>query len=83
MRDLIDALRQHGWEFEGTRLCAPGRTMWLETTAAWPKSLEGFLADMRSRWQRVVATRESVTGEDFDVALADVESAIKAAESLA
>ena len=82
MRDLLDALRQRGWELEGTTLYAPGRTMWLETTVAWPKSAERFLADMKNRRQRVIATRESVTPDEFDVALADVESAIKAAEAV-
>jgi hypothetical protein len=57
--------------------------MWLETTVAWPKSVETFLADMNSRRQRVLAAREGVTADEFNVALADVESAIRAAESLA
>jgi hypothetical protein len=38
---------------------------------------------MKSRRQRVIATRQSVSADEFDVALADVESAIKAVEALA
>lgn len=82
MQGLLDALRQLGWELEGTTLRAPGQTIWLDTTQAWPRSVEDFLADMRSRRQRVLATRESITAGEFELALADVESAIKAAEGL-
>jgi hypothetical protein len=82
MEALFKALREHGWQEDGTTICAPGKTMWLETGANWPASVEAFLADMESRKKRVLAMRESVTPDEFDTALADVESALKAAEGL-
>lgn len=80
MHNLFKALREHGWQEEGTTLYAPGRTMWLETTANWPTSIETFLADMKSRRQRVLTMHATVTPGEFEAALADVESAIKVAE---
>ena len=79
MRDLFKALRDRGWQDEGTTLYAPGKTMWLETNAS-SKTAEMFLADMRSRRERLLRIRDLMPHDEFELALADVESAIKAAE---
>jgi len=82
MGDLFKVLRDHGWRDEGTTLYAPGRTMWLETTAS-SKTAEMFLADMRSRRERLLRIADMMPPDEFELALADVESAISAAESVA
>lgn len=82
MEELFNALRARGWQEEGTTLHAPHRTMWLETTATWPMSVVAFLADMNSRKKRVLTMRTSVAPAEFEATLADVESAISAAEEV-
>ena len=81
MPELFSVLRDRGWQDEGTTLYAPGKTIWLEATA-WSKTTEMFLADMRSRKQRLLRIRDMMPHDEFELALADVESAISAAESI-
>lgn len=82
MHELFKALRQRGWQEEDSTLYAPGRTMWLETSAEWSKSVEMFLDDMKSRKKRLLRIRDMMPPDEFEAALADVESAIKAAEGI-
>lgn len=84
MPALFEALRARGWQEEGEVLYAPGRTMWLVTTCGWPTSIEQFLADMKSRTQRLRRMRDAMDlgPDELEAALADAESALEAAEEV-
>lgn len=84
MQALFEALRARGWQDEGDVLYAPGKSMWLVTTCGWPTSIEQFLADMKSRTQRLRRIRDAMNlgPDEVEAVLADAESALEAAEEV-
>jgi len=78
-RDLFLRLEQQGWQWRGSQLFAPHRTLWLSAFRPWAGDLTSFRDRMLWRLRRVGARRAlRASPERDDRALEDTISLVEA-----